>query len=60
MMAGRSTCGDATPEMNVATESFQHPQDEWSGVLNLPSRFSIETAPEWLCQEQAQPGRSIE
>jgi lipopolysaccharide transport system ATP-binding protein len=33
---------DAVPEMVVATESYQHPQDEWSGVLNLPSEFSVE------------------
>jgi hypothetical protein len=32
---------DAVPEMIVATESFQHPSDEWCGTLNLPSRFSI-------------------
>jgi lipopolysaccharide transport system ATP-binding protein len=29
----------ALPEMLVATEVHQHPQDRWSGVFNLPSRF---------------------
>jgi lipopolysaccharide transport system ATP-binding protein len=33
---------DAVPEMIVATESHQHPFDEWTGVLNLPSGFSVE------------------
>jgi lipopolysaccharide transport system ATP-binding protein len=32
---------DAVPEMIVATESYQHPRDEWCGVLNLPSKFGI-------------------
>jgi ABC-type polysaccharide/polyol phosphate transport system ATPase subunit len=32
---------DAVPEMIVATESFQHPSDEWCGTLNLPARFSL-------------------
>jgi homopolymeric O-antigen transport system ATP-binding protein len=32
---------DAVPEMIVATESFQHPSDEWCGTLNLPAKFSI-------------------
>jgi lipopolysaccharide transport system ATP-binding protein len=27
------------PEMNVATESFQTPADEWTGILNVPSNF---------------------
>ncbi len=34
---------DAIPEMIVATESHQHPLDEWTGVLNVPAAFSIET-----------------
>jgi lipopolysaccharide transport system ATP-binding protein len=32
---------DCLPEMNVATRVYQHPKDEWSGILNLPSEFSI-------------------
>jgi ABC-type polysaccharide/polyol phosphate transport system ATPase subunit len=30
------------PEMTVATEIHQHPDDRWSGVLNLPCKTSIE------------------
>ena len=32
---------DMMPEMIVSTENYQHPRDEWSGVLNLPSEFSV-------------------
>lgn len=27
------------PEMNIATESYQTPFDQWTGILNLPSTF---------------------
>jgi lipopolysaccharide transport system ATP-binding protein len=30
---------ECLPEMIVATEVYQHPSDEWNGVLNMPSRF---------------------
>ncbi len=30
------------PEMIVATEIHQHPDDSWNGILNLPSQFSAE------------------
>ncbi len=33
--------GDLTPEFHVVTTSFQHPRDEWSGLLNLPSEFTV-------------------
>jgi lipopolysaccharide transport system ATP-binding protein len=33
--------GDLTPEFHVVTPSFQHPRDEWSGLLNLPSEFTV-------------------
>jgi ABC-type polysaccharide/polyol phosphate transport system ATPase subunit len=33
---------DAVPEMSVETEVYQHPRDEWNGVLNLPSKFKLE------------------
>jgi lipopolysaccharide transport system ATP-binding protein len=33
---------DCVPEMMVSTESFQHPQDQWSGVLNIPVGFEID------------------
>jgi lipopolysaccharide transport system ATP-binding protein len=32
---------DCVPEMIVATEGHQHPDDEWNGILNMPSRFEI-------------------
>src|SRR5690348_8302322 len=32
---------EAVPEMIVATESFQHPRDEWNGILNIPAQFEI-------------------
>jgi len=32
---------DCVPEMMVATENFQHPQDEWAGVLNIPIGFEV-------------------
>ena len=33
--------GDLEPEFQVVLPSFQHPRDEWSGVLNLPSEFTV-------------------
>jgi len=30
------------PDLMVTMESYQHPRDEWSGVLNIPSKFSIQ------------------
>jgi ABC-type polysaccharide/polyol phosphate transport system ATPase subunit len=32
---------DCLPELNIATPVYQHPKDEWSGILNVPSEFSI-------------------
>jgi lipopolysaccharide transport system ATP-binding protein len=32
---------DATPGMIIATPNHQHARDEWNGVLNVPSSFSI-------------------
>jgi hypothetical protein len=32
---------DATPDMIIATPNHQHARDEWNGVLNVPSKFSI-------------------
>jgi lipopolysaccharide transport system ATP-binding protein len=29
------------PEMLVATEPVTHPKDEWAGVLNIPTEFSV-------------------
>jgi lipopolysaccharide transport system ATP-binding protein len=33
--------GDLAPEFHVVTQSFQHALDEWSGLLNLPSEFTV-------------------
>ena len=32
---------DCLPEMVVATETYQHRYDEWTGTLNIPSEFRI-------------------
>jgi lipopolysaccharide transport system ATP-binding protein len=32
---------ECLPEMIVATEVYQHPSDEWNGVLNLPASFEL-------------------
>ena len=32
---------DATPEMIVATENYQHARDEWNGFLNIPTKLSV-------------------
>ncbi len=33
---------DCLPEMTIATEVHQHHMDEWNGILNLPSQFSLQ------------------
>jgi len=37
---------DCVPDMNIATESNQHPSDQWNGVLNISSRFAVVHATE--------------
>jgi lipopolysaccharide transport system ATP-binding protein len=32
---------DCTPDMIIATEVHQHPQDQWKGLLNMPSELVI-------------------
>jgi len=32
---------DAIPEMIIAAPNHQHQKDQWNGVLNVPSSFSI-------------------
>ena len=32
---------DCAPDMLVATEAYQHPRDEWGGVLNMPASFEV-------------------
>jgi len=36
---------DCLPELTVATENYQHPSDEWNGMLNLPDEFSVSSSP---------------
>jgi lipopolysaccharide transport system ATP-binding protein len=33
---------DCLPEMNITTPGHQHYMDEWNGILNIPSEFSVE------------------
>jgi len=37
---------DCLPEMNIATQVFQHSRDEWNGVLNMPCEFSVQDGKE--------------
>ncbi len=32
---------DCVPDLTIATEVHQHYMDEWNGILNLPSEFSM-------------------
>ncbi len=32
---------DCIPEFLVATDPVTHWRDEWAGILNIPSRFSV-------------------
>jgi len=34
---------DLAPELIVSTPSHQHPLDEWSGFLNIPSSLTVST-----------------
>src|ERR1700722_510934 len=38
--------GDLAPEFHVVTPSFQHQRDEWTGLLNLPSEFTVRPSSE--------------
>jgi lipopolysaccharide transport system ATP-binding protein len=35
---------ECAPQMIIAAESHQHSRDEWSGVLNVPCAFAIESS----------------
>jgi len=35
---------DCRPQMSIATQQNQHYLDEWNGVLNVPSQFSLAKA----------------
>ena len=32
---------EAVPQLLVATDNQQHPRDEWTGLLNTPSKLSV-------------------
>jgi ABC-type polysaccharide/polyol phosphate transport system ATPase subunit len=46
---------DCLPEMVVATPNLQHPRDEWTGMLNVPSEVRLTELEEVECGE---PSRS--
>ena len=46
--AGLVDIWDCLPEMVIATEVYQHPNDEWNGVLNVPCEFTIHESEESL------------
>ena len=35
---------DCVPELMVGTKPQAHPRDEWAGILNIPSEFSLSSA----------------
>ncbi len=41
---GQVDLWDGVPDMIVATESYQDFRDEWSGVLNLAARFTMDNS----------------
>ena len=49
--SGRLDYWFCQPEMIIATEVHQHPQDQWNGVLNVPCRFADKVKTE--CSEIA-------
>jgi lipopolysaccharide transport system ATP-binding protein len=44
--SGELDMWSAVPDMVVVTENYQHPRDEWTGILNVPGKLSIEMEPE--------------
>jgi lipopolysaccharide transport system ATP-binding protein len=46
--------GDLAPEFHVVTPSFQHQFDEWTGLINLPSKFT--TCPSSEARVGVHPG----
>lgn len=49
---------DCLPQMVVAAPNFQHPRDEWSGVLNIPSQVRVNRMEEVKCGEPPRPTRN--
>ncbi|HKV26028.1 MAG TPA: polysaccharide ABC transporter ATP-binding protein [Candidatus Acidoferrum sp.] len=48
---GQVDLWEGVPEMVVATESFQHQLDEWSGILNLRTGFTVARARVGLAEQ---------
>src|SRR5208283_2088424 len=46
---------EGVPDMLVDTESYQHPRDEWSGVLNIPVVLNVNARSEPSSSEQLSP-----
>ena len=44
---------DCLPEMIVATPNLQHPRDEWSGLLNIPSEVRLNELGDVECAESS-------
>ena len=44
---------DCLPEMIVSTPNLQHPRDEWSGLLNIPSEVRLTELGEAQCVESS-------
>jgi lipopolysaccharide transport system ATP-binding protein len=45
---------DCLPEMIVATPNVQHPRDEWSGLLNIPSEVRVTALQNVHCPESSE------
>lgn len=41
---GQVDMWEGVPEMIVATQSHQHDLDEWSGILNVPTKFTLDAS----------------
>lgn len=42
---------NCAPDMIIDTEVYQHPQDEWSGVLNVRCQFKVFSSQKSRCSE---------
>ncbi len=41
---------DASPEMQIETDHNQHHLDQWNGILNVPSEFTLGNREEIVCE----------
>jgi hypothetical protein len=46
---------DCVPDMNIATETYQHNLDSWNGALNIPSNFALTTGRTALIEHPSSP-----